>query len=154
MGMSWYIGSALICSKAAIEYGYTLNKDCRCSKTKMVRYHLDEDPKTLKVFPIPLHDSSGTTLHYDHLSISPDGRMLAATHGSTLQWLSAETGQVLDTADRVHDPLIFFFFLFLCDITGIAWSPRAISMGDKQALVLATSSVDKKVKLWAPPNLA
>ncbi|XP_028081016.1 uncharacterized protein LOC114282519 [Camellia sinensis] len=109
-----------------------------------VRYHLDEDPKTLKVFPIPLHDSSGTTLHYDHLSISPDGRMLAATHGSTLQWLSAETGQVLDTADRVHDG----------DITGIAWSPRAISMGDKQALVLATSSVDKKVKLWAPPNLA
>ncbi|CAL5340197.1 unnamed protein product [Camellia sinensis] len=109
-----------------------------------VRYHLDEDPKTLKVFPIPLHDSSGTTLHYDHLSISPDGRMLAATHGSTLQWLSAETGQVLDTADRVHDG----------DITSIAWSPRAISMGDKQALVLATSSVDKKVKLWAPPNLA
>ncbi|GFY90342.1 transducin/WD40 repeat-like superfamily protein [Actinidia rufa] len=65
-----------------------------------VRYHLDEDPKTLKVFPIPLHDSSGTTLHYDRLIISPDGKILAATHGSTLQWLSAETGQVLDTADR------------------------------------------------------
>ncbi|KAA8520514.1 hypothetical protein F0562_014770 [Nyssa sinensis] len=108
-----------------------------------VRYHLDEDPKTLKVFPIPLHDSSGTTLQYDRLSISPDGRILAATHGSTLQWLCAETGQVLDTADKAHDG----------DITDIAWAPRTIPIGDKQALVLATASVDKKVKLWkAPPN--
>ncbi|KAL6965013.1 hypothetical protein U1Q18_036069 [Sarracenia purpurea var. burkii] len=108
-----------------------------------VRYHLDEDPKTLKVFPIPLHDSSGNTLHYDRLSISPDGRILAATHGSTLQWLSVETGEVLDTADRAHDG----------DITGIAWAPRAVLMGDKKALVLATASIDKKVKLWAAPPL-
>lgn len=68
-----------------------------------VRYHLDEDPKTLKVFPIPLHDSTGATLHYDRLSISPDGKILAATHGSTLQWLSVETGKVLDTAEKAHD---------------------------------------------------
>lgn len=68
-----------------------------------VRYHLDEDPKTLKVFPIPLHDSTGATLHYDRLSISPDGRILAATHASTLQWLSVETGNVLDTAEKAHD---------------------------------------------------
>lgn len=68
-----------------------------------VRYHMDEDPKTLKVFPIPLHDAKGTTLHYDRLSISPDGKILATTHGSMLQWLCAETGQVLDTADKAHD---------------------------------------------------
>lgn len=68
-----------------------------------VRYHLDEDPKTLKVLPIPLHDESGTTLHYDLLSLSPDGKILAATHGSTLQWLCAETGQILDTAEKAHD---------------------------------------------------
>lgn len=68
-----------------------------------VRYHLDEDPKTLKVFPIPLHDANGTSLHYDRLSLSPDGKILAATHGSTLQWLCAETGQVLDTAEKAHD---------------------------------------------------
>lgn len=57
----------------------------------------------MKVFPIPLHDSAGTTLHYDRLSISPDGKILAATHGSTLQWLCAETGRVLDTAEKAHD---------------------------------------------------
>ncbi|XP_052170603.1 uncharacterized protein LOC127786903 [Diospyros lotus] len=109
-----------------------------------VRYHLDEDPKTLKVFPIPLHDSSGTTLYYDRLNISPDGKVLAATHGSTLQWLSAETGQVLDTADKAHDG----------DITGIAWAPCTIPVGgDKRSLVLATASADKKVKLWAAPPL-
>lgn len=108
-----------------------------------VRYHQDEDPKTLKVFPIPLHDSNGTTLQYDRLSISPDGRILAVTNGSTLQWLSAETGQVLDAADRAHDG----------DITDIAWAPRTIPNGDKQAFVLATASLDKKVKLWAAPPL-
>lgn len=106
-----------------------------------VRYHLDEDPKTLKMFSIPLHDSGGATLHYDRLSISPDGGILAATHGSTLQWLSVETGKVLDTADKAHDG----------DITWISWAPKAIPMGDGEALVLATASVDKKVKLWAAP---
>lgn len=107
-----------------------------------VRYHMDEDPKTLKVFPIPLRDSTGTTLHYDRLSISPDGKILAATHGSTLQWLSVETGKVLDTAEKSHDG----------DITGIAWGPKAIPMGNEKVLVLATASGDKKVKLWAAPS--
>lgn len=69
----------------------------------LVRYHLDEDPKTLKVFPIPLQDSNGTTLNYDRLSISPDGRILAVTHGPLLQWLCAETGQIIDTAAKAHD---------------------------------------------------
>lgn len=94
-----------------------------------VRYHLDEDPKTLKVFPIPLHDSSGSTLLYDRLSISPDGKILAATHGSTLQWLCTETGKVLDTADKAHDgisklktfPLHFSFIFFLLLLYAILW---------------------------------
>ena len=82
-----------------------------------VRYQLEEDPKTLKVFPIPLHDSSGHVLPYDRLSISPDGKILAATHGSTLQWLCTETGRVLDTADKAHDGIselkLFHSFIFL-----------------------------------------
>lgn len=76
-----------------------------------MRYHLDEDPKTLKVFPIPLHDSNGATLHYDRLNISPDGKILATTHGSTLQWLCVETGKVLDTAERAHDGMYKFKLL-------------------------------------------
>ncbi|GAB2271995.1 hypothetical protein Dimus_006821 [Dionaea muscipula] len=108
-----------------------------------VRYHLDEDPKVLKSFPLPLHDSSGATLHYDRLSISPDGRILAATHGSTLQWLCVDSGKVLDVADKAHDG----------DITWIAWSPKAISLENRQAFILATASVDKKVKFWLAPGV-
>ncbi|WCJ22854.1 Transducin/WD40 repeat-like superfamily protein [Euphorbia peplus] len=107
-----------------------------------VRYHLDEDPKTLKVFPIPLHDSHGTTLQYDRISLSPDGKVLAATNGSTLQWLCIETGKILDSAEKAHDG----------DITWIAWTPKTIPMGNGQGYVLATASVDKKVKLWAAPS--
>jgi len=87
-----------------------------------VRYHLDEDPKTLKVFPIPLHDSNGATLHYDRLSLSPDGRILAATHGSMLQWLCVETGKVLDTADSAHNGMVLvpfmYFNMFLRGVVG------------------------------------
>ncbi|KAK8487053.1 hypothetical protein V6N13_016277 [Hibiscus sabdariffa] len=107
-----------------------------------VRYQLDEDTKTLKVFPIPLHDESGSTLHYDRLSVSPNGKILAATHGPTLQWLCLETGKVLDTAEKAHDD----------DITWISWSPKPIPLGNEQVVVLATASVDKKVKLWAAPS--
>lgn len=63
---------------------------------------MDEDPKTLKVFPIPL-DLGGATVQYDRLSLSPDGKILAATHGTTLQWLCVETGKLLDTADKAHE---------------------------------------------------
>lgn len=59
------------------------------------------------MFPIPLHDTKGTTLHYDRMCLSPDGKILATTHGSTLQWLHAETGKVLDTAEKAHDGMPF-----------------------------------------------
>ncbi|KAG6435676.1 hypothetical protein SASPL_100551 [Salvia splendens] len=120
-----------------------------------VRYHMDEDPKTLKVLPIPLHDENGTTLHYDLLSLSPDGKILAATHGSTLQWLCAETGQVLDVAEKAHDDQITYpkKYYDAGDITDMAWAPSTILMDNKQTVVLATASNDKKVKLWQAPLL-
>ncbi|KAL5728044.1 hypothetical protein ACHQM5_001169 [Ranunculus cassubicifolius] len=108
-----------------------------------VRYHLDEDPKTLKVFPIPLHDANGSPLHYDRLSVSPNGRILVATHGTTLQWLCMETGKVLDTAEKAHEG----------DITGIAWAPRTVPLEGAKAMVLATCGTDKKVKLWVSPTI-
>ncbi|KAH0448156.1 hypothetical protein IEQ34_021956 [Dendrobium chrysotoxum] len=77
------------------------------------------------------------------MSISPDGKILAVTCGPTLQWLCTETGEVLDTADKYHEG----------DITGIAWAPQLIPNGNIQASVLASASVDKKVKLWLAPAL-
>ncbi|KAG1355307.1 putative Notchless protein [Cocos nucifera] len=107
-----------------------------------VRYHLDEDPKTLKVFAIPLHDAKGSVSHYDRISISPNGKILAVASGLTLQWLCAETGRVLDTADKAHEG----------DITGIAWAPQLIPMGGGPTMGLATAGADKKVKLWLAPE--
>ncbi|CAM0878193.1 unnamed protein product [Alopecurus aequalis] len=107
-----------------------------------VRYQLDEDPKTLKVFAIPLHDAKGSACLYNHMGISPDGKILAVTSGSTLQWLCAETGAVLDTAEKAHEG----------DIACIAWAPRAIPNGGVPAFVLATCGDDKKVKLWLAPE--
>ncbi|KAJ4805874.1 Transducin beta-like protein 2 [Rhynchospora pubera] len=108
-----------------------------------VRYHLDEDPKTLKVFTIPLHDAKGVTCQYDHMSISPDGKILAVTSGSTLQWLCVETGSVLDTAEKAHES----------DITGLAWAPKSIPNGGVASTILATSGEDRKVKLWLAPSV-
>ncbi|KAL6569392.1 hypothetical protein OROMI_013906 [Orobanche minor] len=133
-----------LCFGPNSEYIITVSKDGSIRMWNInVRYHLDEDPKTLKVFPIPLHDANGTTLHYDRLSLSPDGKILAATHGSILQWLCAETGQVLDTAEKAHDG----------DITDMAWAPTPIPTENKLTAVLATASNDKKVRLWAAPPL-
>eukprot|EP01018_Ginkgo_biloba_P018257 Gb_21245 [translate_table: standard] len=107
-----------------------------------VRYHLDEDPKCMKVFTIPLHDEKGSLLHYDRLSLSPDNKIIAVTHGSILQWLSFETGEILDTADKAHDG----------DITCIAWAPQPVATENGLATILATGSSDKKVKLWSAPK--
>jgi hypothetical protein len=64
---------------------------------------MDEDPKCIKVIKIPSLDSKGVPVHYDRLAVSPDNQLLAVTHGSTLQWLRSETGEVLDTAENAHD---------------------------------------------------
>jgi WD40 repeat protein len=107
-----------------------------------VRYHLDEDPKCLKVIQIPLLDAKGAPVHYDRLAISPDNRMLAVIHGTTLQWLELETGKVLDTAENAHDG----------EITSLVWAPQPLPTERGKATILATASVDKKVKLWYPPS--
>lgn len=107
-----------------------------------VRYHLDEDPKCLKVLPIPLHNVKGSTVHYDRLAVSPDNKTLAVTHGSTLQWLNLESGEVLDHVENAHDGFI----------TCLAWAPNLVPTEKGRAAILATSSLDKKVKLWFPPK--
>ncbi|EMS57814.1 Transducin beta-like protein 2 [Triticum urartu] len=105
-----------------------------------VRYHLDEDPKTLRVLPVPLHDSKGSTCLYEHMGISPDGKVLAVTSGSTLQWLCAETGVVLDTAEKAHEDLAL-------DLLGTC-------LGGAPAFILGSCGDDKKVKLWLAPEVS
>lgn len=107
-----------------------------------VRYQLDEDPKCLKVLPIQVHDVKDTTPHYDRISVSPDNKTLAVTYGSTLQWLSLESGEVLDRVEIAHSGFI----------TCLAWAPDLIPTEKGRAAILATASSDKKVKLWLPPR--
>lgn len=90
----------VLCS-GSLEFSFTYTH----SFLLQVRYHLDEDPKTLKVFQIPLKDAKVSSLHYDRMSLSPDGKILATTRGSTLQWLCYETGEILDTAEKSHEGL-------------------------------------------------
>ncbi|CAM6097560.1 unnamed protein product [Calypogeia fissa] len=107
-----------------------------------VRYQMDEDPKCLKVFPIPLVDAKGGVILYERLAVSPDGKILAASHGHLLQWLSTDTGAVLDTAEHAHDG----------EILSLVWSPQPVPTERGKASILATASADKKVKLWFPPT--
>ncbi|KAG0555738.1 hypothetical protein KC19_11G000500 [Ceratodon purpureus] len=84
-----------------------------------VRYHMDEDPKCITVLKIPTLDSRGVPVHYDRLAVSPDNQFLAVSHGSTLQWLRLETGEVLDTAENAHDG----------DVTCLVWAPQPLPSG-------------------------
>ncbi|KAF5203647.1 hypothetical protein FRX31_006766 [Thalictrum thalictroides] len=60
----------------------------------------------LEVLWIPLHDSVGfpTSMHYDRLTISPDGRISAWYNTVTV--VSLETGKVLDTAEKAHKGML------------------------------------------------
>jgi WD40 repeat protein len=108
-----------------------------------VRYHMDEDPKCIKVFKIPTLDSKGNPVLYDRLAVSPDNQILAVTYGTTLQWLRTETGEILDTAENAHDE----------NITCLVWAPQPLPTESGKSLILATASSDKRVKLWCPPPL-
>ncbi|KAL3683716.1 hypothetical protein R1sor_001738 [Riccia sorocarpa] len=108
-----------------------------------VRYHLDEDPKCLKTFSIPSKDAKGKPLLVDRLALSPDNKILALTHDSSLQWLNAETGEVIDTCQQAHDG----------KITTLIWSPQPVPTERGKAAVLATAGTDKRVKLWIAPSI-
>lgn len=67
-----------------IECFSTISKELIISLPFVLTSHLDEGQKNFRVLPIPLHDSKGSICHYDHMSISPDGKVLAPTSGSAL----------------------------------------------------------------------
>ncbi|PWA86370.1 hypothetical protein CTI12_AA140050 [Artemisia annua] len=91
------------------------------------------ESKVVKTIPIPQDLKNTTRLHYDRLAISPDGKILAVTQKSVLQWLCFKTGEG--------------------NITSVTWAPKPILIGDKNVSVLATLGDDKKLKLWTAPPL-
>ncbi|KAI3854343.1 hypothetical protein MKW92_004182 [Papaver armeniacum] len=64
-----------------------------CSKSSDISLWHGKTGRILGSTGVPVRDSEGATLHYEHLDISPDGKILAASQCSTLQWLCAESGK-------------------------------------------------------------
>ncbi|CAI7750580.1 unnamed protein product [Closterium sp. NIES-53] len=136
-----------------------------------VRYHLDEDPKCRRTFPIlPLPSTTtpeaiaaanaaaaasagkkgkkptGPVLPLlDRIAVSPDGRLLAVAVGAALLWYELEGGSIVTADEQAHTDVI----------TWMAWSPKPVPIagGSKPVHILATGSADKKLKLWKAPEL-
>ncbi|RZC57843.1 hypothetical protein C5167_005148 [Papaver somniferum] len=113
-----------------------------------VRHDFYQDPQILK-----------------HIYISPDGNILAATHGPILQWICAETGKVLETHYEAHDVCIIFIsfpsldtnplvnLIFRAEkIKVVACAPKELRVGRDHKMVLATAGDDERVKLWVVPG--
>ncbi|KAL6750671.1 WD40-repeat-containing domain protein [Haematococcus lacustris] len=99
-----------------------------------VRYTLSEDPKTLLVIAQPLAQNRC----YQHLAFGPNN-LIAASWEGTVHLLDAGTGELLESIDA-HDAAV----------TSMAWCPRLVRTPGAAAPhpVLATSSKDKRVRLW------
>jgi transducin beta-like protein 2 len=78
---------------------------------------------------------------YQHLAFGP-GNLLAASWEGTVHLLSAATGELLERVDA-HDKAV----------TAMAWCPRLVKTpgAAEPHPVLATSSLDKRVRLWRAP---
>jgi hypothetical protein len=57
-----------------------------------------------------------------------------------VQFLSSDTLQLIEEM-HAHD----------ADITCLAWAPRLLSWQGREVAVLATSSSDRRVRLWHAP---
>jgi WD40 repeat protein len=80
---------------------------------------------------------------YERLSWAPDGT-LAASLGGRVHFISTATGQLLEELEA-HDDAI----------TALHWAPVPLrldpSTSDPPCSVLATSSKDRRVRLWRSP---
>ncbi|KAF5843867.1 WD40-repeat-containing domain protein [Dunaliella salina] len=102
-----------------------------------VRYELDEDPKCTIVIAMPLPPGKV----YQHVEFGPDG-VIAASHEGMVHLISADRGDLLESIDAHEKP-----------ITSLSWCPRKVKTPGASAphAVLATSSLDHKVRLWRWP---
>ncbi|KAK9846114.1 hypothetical protein WJX84_008844 [Apatococcus fuscideae] len=76
---------------------------------------------------------------YSHLAYGAR-HVLAAVYGSTLHFLNAESGQLLESIPDAHDQAI----------TALQWAPQ--QSDDKAPWSLATASKDRKLRLWRMPE--
>ncbi|PNW86947.1 hypothetical protein CHLRE_02g102450v5 [Chlamydomonas reinhardtii] len=106
-----------------------------------VRYEMSEDPKVLLSMPMPLPEGRV----YQRLAFGPPGSdLLAASYEGIVQLISLRSGDLLERIDA-HDSTI----------TSIRWCPVPRPLGGEQApvFVFATSSRDKRVRVWRAPKL-
>lgn len=101
-----------------------------------VRYALQEDPKALLVMSMPL--AQGKV--YSRLAFSPGNALIAAACDNLVHFISSRRGELVDSIDA-HDAAI----------TSLSWSPCPVQTADGSALVLATASRDRRVRLWRSP---
>ncbi|KAK9839144.1 hypothetical protein WJX74_010445 [Apatococcus lobatus] len=100
-----------------------------------VRFRQQEDPKRLLQQPQEVPSSQC----YSHLAYGAR-HVLAAVYGSTLHFLNAESGQLLESIPDAHDQAI----------TALQWAPQ--QSDDKAPWSLATASKDRKLRLWRMPE--
>lgn len=79
------------------------------------------------------------------LAYGPEG-VVAAVYGSTLFFLDATEGRVLDHVVAPHGPGI--------PVACMQWSPQPLkSIAGGSSFLLATGGADRRVRLWrAPPR--
>ena len=100
-----------------------------------VRYHMQEDPKTVVTQGLP----SGKT-PVKRLAWGPGG-VIAAVAGMDVYFLAAATGKVVDVVENAHSG----------EITDIAWSPVKYRVEGQEVAVLASSGGDGRLRLWKAP---
>ncbi|DBB17019.1 hypothetical protein WJX82_010063 [Trebouxia sp. C0006] len=102
-----------------------------------VRYHQQEDPKTL----LQRQQEVPSGKAYTQLAWGPHG-LLAAACDSSIHFLDPITGSIVDAIDGAHDTAVL----------SMEWAPTTIPVGSQQVAVLATAGDDRKVRLWQSPQ--
>ncbi|MEW5317650.1 MAG: hypothetical protein WDW38_008932 [Sanguina aurantia] len=107
-----------------------------------VRYGMSEDAKTLVLVPLSLPPGKV----YSHMAIAPGSKILAASFEGRIHLINMATGVLIESIDAHDGP-----------ITALAWCPKirkapvvpgSGSGAGALLAVLASSSRDKRVRLW------
>lgn len=98
-----------------------------------VRYLEQEDPKLILTFFPALQPGQ----QYEGLAWGPGG-VIAAVKGTTLHFIDAKTGSIMESVNKAHDKAI----------TAMKWAPEKRD----GVAVLATGGEDHRVRMWRAPS--